>query len=441
MKVLAESFLAGELTPEAVSARVSRTLGRRWSWIEPLSRRYFTAFGPGTRPRERDLLRFLGRDRGMSKAWARHSEKLSITHWLNEPMQMKPVQAARNWDLPEIVSTAALAEWLGVEVGELEWFADRKGIGAKARESRLRHYHYTVLAKLSGSIRLIEAPKSRLKQIQRRILTGILDKVPPHRAVHGFVRERSIKTFTAPHVGQRVVVRLDFRDFFPSFPAARIQAVFRTLGYPDLVADLLAGLCTTATARDAWRRAAFGEDPLHLWESRGDAERLYERRHLPQGAPTSPALANICTYRLDCRMEGLAKAAGAVYTRYADDLAFSGDRDFEGGAERFAIHVAAVLAEEGFRLNHRKTRIMRRGVRQHLAGMVVNERMNIRRQEFDRLKATLINCVRLGPETQNRNMHPLFRQHLEGRLGFVEMINPVKGTRLRRIFDRIEWGA
>jgi hypothetical protein len=165
---------------------------------------------------------------------------------------------------------------------------------------------------------------------------------------------------------------------------------------------------------------------------------LYSRPHLPQGASTSPALANLCAYRIDCRLAGLAKSVGAQYTRYADDLAFSGGEAFEKCAERFATHAAAILHEEGFSVHHRKTRIMRQGVRQHLAGLVVNGRMNVMRSDFDRLKAILTNCVRLGPESQNRDSLPYFRAHLEGRVGFVETINLAKGHRLRRIFDRVQ---
>jgi len=174
-------------------------------------------------------------------------------------------------------------------------------------------------------------------------------------------------------------------------------------------------------------------------EAMAAARELYGWRHLPQGAPTSPALANLCAYRVDCRLSGLAKAAGAAYTRYADDLAFSGDEGFGRCVERFAVQAAAILMEEGFQVNHRKTRVMRRGVRQHLAGLVINEHMNLVREDFDRLKAILTNCVRHGAESQNREGHPAFRAHLEGRVGFVEMVNAAKGARLRRIFERVEW--
>ncbi len=107
--------------------------------------------------------------------------------------------------------------------------------------------------------------------------------------------------------------------------------------------------------------------------------------------------------------------------------------------KRFSTHVAAILLEEGFNVNHHKTRIMRQGVRQRLAGLVANARINVTRTDFDRLKATLHNCVRLGAQTQNRMAHPRFRAHLDGRIGWVESVNPAKGQRLRAIFDRIAW--
>jgi hypothetical protein len=123
----------------------------------------------------------------------------------------------------------------------------------------------------------------------------------------------------------------------------------------------------------------------------------------------------------------------------ATHLAFSGGEEFEKRVERFGLHVAGVLLEEGFRVNHGKTRVMRRGVRQHLAGLVTNQKMNVARRDFDRLKAMLTNCVRHGPESQNRERLPHFREHLEGRVSFVEMVNPAKGRRLREILDRIQW--
>lgn len=439
VRTLARCFLAGDPNVDEIVARSSMALGKQWRWLRPLAKRYVKLFAGRLRPRHRDVVRFIAYDPRFRRIWAENSPGVSLARWITEPQKMQPVPAARDWPVPAIASAGALAQWLQVELGELQWFADLKGRVYKNRLPKLRHYHYRVMAKLSGSIRLIEAPKPRLKQLQRQVLSEILQKIPAHPAVHGFVKKRSIKTFTAPHVGRDVVLRMDLRDFFPSFARCRIQALFRAMGYPESVADLLGGVCTTVTPRDIWDRAAFGEDPLHLWESRWETMAVYFQPHLPQGAPTSPALANLCAYRLDCRLAGLAASAGAAYTRYADDLAFSGGQEFERRVERFSVHVAAIAMEEGFQVHHRKTRIMRQGVRQHLAGIVVNEHANVRRSDFDRLKATLNNCVRHGPESQNSESHPEFRLQLQGRVGFVEMLNPARGKKLRAILERIEW--
>jgi hypothetical protein len=429
---MARVFLAGEASKEAIIARSSALLGRRWRWLSALAGRYMASFDGGVRPRHRDVVRFLSEDRGFHSAWARYRDSLEVERWLGEPQRMQPVAAAEAWDVPAIESTGALADWLELTASELEWFADLKGLAA---HGRLSHYHYRPLAKSFGSVRLIEAPKPRLKELQRRILREILEKIPLHPAVHGFRPGHSIATFAAPHAGCRVVLRMDLKDFFPSFSGARIQAFFRTIGYPEPVADLLGGLSTNAAPRSAWDEAKRGADPRLL----AAACELYRRPHLPQGAPTSPALANLCAYRLDCRLAGLARSAGAAYTRYADDLAFSGDATLERHIERFADHVAAVLIEESFAVHHRKTRIMRQGVRQYLAGLVVNSHVNALRPDFDRLKATLTNCVRQGPASQNRDGRPSFRAHLEGRIAFVSMINRARGSKLRKIFERIEW--
>src|SRR6266446_5572440 len=182
-----------------------------------------------------------------------------------------------------------------------------------------------------------------------------------------------------------MVLHFDLRDFFPSVRAARVHAVFRTAGYPVPVARLLTGLCTNVVPSDVWR-AAPGEGNRQPWS-------LYRFPHLPQGAPTSPALANLCAYRLDCRLAALARALGAWYTRYADDLAFSGDAVLERGAQRFQVQVCRIALEEGFEVHTRKTRFMRQGVRQQVAGIVLNVRPNVCRKEYDRLKAILFNCI------------------------------------------------
>lgn len=368
-------------------------------------------------------MQFIGDDPGFQRAWTKSRHLMTIDDWIIEAAHMRPVAAAARWSLPPIESAGALAAWLALMPAELDWFADLKGLAARGHGAGLEHYRYRLISKPSGGMRLIEAPKQRLKAIQRQILSQILDRIPPHPAVHGFVHGRSIRGFAAPHTAQRVVLRMDLENFFPSISGPRVQAMFRTVGYPEPVADLLGGICTNVPPRAIQKQLA--------WE--------YSRPHLSQGAPTSPALANICAWRLDRRLASLAEASGAVYTRYADDLAFSGGDDFDRCVDRFSARAAAIAVAEGFSVNYHKTRIMRQGVRQQLAGIVTNQHMNVRREEFDRLKAILTNCVRHGPRQQNRDGHPDFRAHLAGRVAFVESINPSKARRLRVLFDRISW--
>lgn len=421
MYVLGQAFLAGNTDHSSVLARATQALGCQPVWLPSLVERYVDHFRGGftslTRPRLDVVLSFFCDDEDLRADEAFDPRQLEIKTWLIGPTEMQPVDSAKSWAITPITSQGELAEWLGLEAGELDWFANLER--RNTPESKLDHYHYRSVEKKTGGIRLIEAPKPRLKEIQRRILGGILDAVALHSSVHGFVRGRSVKSFVTPHTGKDLLLRLDLEDFFPSISLARLQGVFRTLGYPESVADLLGGLCSNRAPK------RFG---------------LYARPHLPQGAPTSPALANICAYWMDRRLDGLARAAGGTYTRYADDLAFSGNGDFARGANRFLVHAAAVAMEEGFRVNHRKTRLMRQGVRQHLAGLCINQKPNLARDEYDRLKATLNNCLRFGLESQNRDQHPRFWEHLAGRVSALEHVNPNRGMKLRQLLEGVSSG-
>lgn len=435
VSALARACAAGELTAVGIEARLQAALGREWGWIRPLADRYVAAFGGRTRPRLVEVESFLRGDAGLRRGWGRDRQRIRVERRVAEAARMQPVAAAAEWPVANIESVGELAAWLRVDAGELEWFADLKGMGYRGGDARLQHYFYRALRKSSGGVRMIEAPKQRLKTIQRRVLAGILEQVPAHAAAHGFVRGRSIRTFAAPHVGRAVVMRMDLKDFFPSFRAARVQALFRTVGYPDAVAGLLTGICTNVVPWEFWKGLGSAVTAEEMWDARG----MYSRPHLPQGATTSPALANLCCYRLDCRLSGLAAAIGAEYTRYADDLAFSGDEALGKCVLRLEAQVAAIAAEEGLAVNHCKTRVMRQDARQYLAGVVVNRRVNVVRKDFDELKAVLYNCAVRGVEGQNREGHPAFRERLMGRVAFVESLNPAKGRRLREMLGRIEW--
>lgn len=331
-------------------------------------------------------------------------------------------------DLPVFETPEQLAAWLGLPPHKIGWLVHRFNDLQVPAVQQASHYIYRWVAKRSGGERLIEAPKPLLKAVQQKILTDILDKVPPHSTAHGFRAGRSIVTNAKPHVGRRVVVRVDLQNFYPAVGYSRVTAIFRSLGYSREVATWLARLTTTRLPLDCVR------------QSRKDRRwQPYLQRHLPQGAPTSPALANLSAFPLDLRLAGLARKFGATYTRYADDLTFSGDRDFLRSLAVFLPLVRGVIRACRFRPHPGKWRVFRSQSQQRVTGVIVNQKTNVARSDYERLKAILHNCRKLGPSTQNRTAHPDFARHLLGRIAHVRALNPARGDKLFAIYQEINW--
>lgn len=329
--------------------------------------------------------------------------------------------------LPVFHTPEGLAEWIGLPLNKLAWLVHRFSSGRPDSVERA-HYHFTWRKKRSGGMRLIESPKQTLKHVQVKILREILDRIPAHPAAHGFVTGRSILTNAVPHVGQAVVVKFDLSNFYTTVGFSRVTAIFRALGYSREAAIWLSLLTTSAIP---------GNMPI-------DRKNLYSltpylRRHLPQGAPTSPALANLSAYMLDVRLLGMAKSFGANFTRYADDLTISGPEDLSRGLRTLIPLVQQIIRQERFQSNTSKRRVLRAHQRQSIAGVVVNTRTNVARVDYDRLKAILTNCVRTGPSQQNRDQVEDFAAHLRGRIAHVLQLNPARGQRLMAIFEKIDW--
>ncbi|MGK8206484.1 reverse transcriptase family protein [Burkholderia cenocepacia] len=432
---IAEAMLAGSPEPDGVAARIAAVTGDASPWARPLADAATVRFGPRWPDLDIDILaRFVADSPGFVRAWY-GADRPAVIRIVRRPPLQRPLPPLAGCDVPHWPTCGDLAEWLGLDAAALDWLAERWRVDARGSETPLHHYTYMACDKRRGGSRLIEIPKGRLRETQRRILHGLLDRVPPHASAHGFRKGRGIVSFAAPHADREVVIRFDLADFFVSVRAARVHALFDTLGYPAEVARVLTALCTNRVP-SARLFAADLRDRFD-WTSR----QRYRNRHLPQGAPTSPALANLCAFRFDMRLAALARSLGATYTRYADDLAFSGGPALARAIDRLQVRVAAIAFDEGFALQLRKTRVMRRGARQQLAGVVVNRHPNLARDEFDRLKAILTNCVRHGPASQNRGAHADFRAHLAGRVAHAAALNASRGAKLRALFERIAWGA
>lgn len=433
---LADTFLAREAGVAALIAGATWALGRPWPWLPALCAalharcaEHFHAYSRA------ELARLIVDDEAYASAWLAELAHPRILHYcVDAPRAAAPPAWLAALDLPALPTVGDLAQWLNVPPAELAWFADQWRAD-RASAPALQHYHQRWLPKRAGGLRLIEIPKSRLRTMQRKILHQLLDRVTPHVAAHGFRRAHSCLTHAALHVGQASVIRMDLKDFFPSIPAARVHALFATLGYSASVAGVLARLCTTRTPAAAFEHAGVRA------ALRRDAHAVLRAPHLPQGSPCSPALANLCAHRLDMRLAALAASIDARYSRYADDLVFSGGVALARAMERFHAQVGAIAIEEGFALNMRKTRLMRAATRQRITGIVVNRHPNIARADIDVLKATLTNCARHGPASQNRDARPNWQAYLAGKVAYVQMVNPARGLRLRALFDAIVWNA
>lgn len=458
-RMLAAAALAGPLTASAIRGRFRRACGRQTPWQRTLARRAADWLKDGPTPPSLDrLTKQIATSATFTRAWRTATMKggLAIREVLWPEPAMWP--GVLKLPVPPLATPEEIARWLNVTRPELDWFADARRQQNSLKLEQLRNYHYRWVTKQPAAkpegllrrllrwgtgqeappapkARLLEIPKARLMAMQRRILREIIALLPPHPACQGFRKGTSILTFAAPHAGQPMILRFDLKNFFPSVPARRVRAIFRSLGYPAEVAHLLAGLCTNQTPDAVRRRRPGYAGQPELWTE----FQAFLGPHLPQGAPTSPALANLAAYRLDARLAGLAKRSGLVYTRYADDLAFSGPRRSRLWRVRFAAYAEAIADAEGFRVNREKTKTLLPGGRQELCGVVVNVKPNVGRAEFDRLKAILTNCRRHGPASQDREKLPDFRAHLLGRIAHVRSLNAVKGQRLLAMFLRIAW--
>ena len=384
-----------------------------------------------------------------------------------------PAMGRRRFGVPELASPADLAALLGVSSGTLAWLADVRSLERRAGDERLRNYRYTWITRTSAApaagrtpsrVRVIERPKARLKAAQRCLLREVLMGIPAHPAAHGFVPGRSATTHAALHAGRRIVLRFDVEDFFAAVTAGRVWAVFRAAGYPEAVAHALTGLCTNVVPGHEWaavprvsvdgppalpgaRQEPSGTDgrsparaaTLAAINAHHRLGRRLATPHLPQGAPTSPALANLVAHRLDRRLAGLARSIGATYSRYADDLVLSGDRELQRRVAATRAAVATIVTDEGFVLHPDKSQLMHRAGRQRVCGMVVNVAPNLARDEFDRLRAVLHDAAIHSPEHANRAGLPNFRAHLTGRVAWAASLNPARGARLRAQLAAIDW--
>ncbi len=388
----------------------------RWAtdqWRQQLVAAVHARFGQAGCVNQTELRRWIARQTWFKRLF-RKSKRLAISR-----TTIGRLRGPRHaWPTPEIDTEEQLCQRLGIHsLHTLQWLT----LPHRRRNCGVDHYFRRAVRKCDGRTRWLETPLPQLKATQHRIYRDILAEIPVHPRAQAYRPRSSIQTCVSPHVGQRLVLRIDLRNFFGSIHCRRVASLFRRAGYSAPIARLLSQLCCAPGLQDS-------EAPEELRRSR-----------LPQGAPSSPALSNAIAFRLDRRLSGLSVKLGCQYSRYADDLIFSGDHRWAPRIDAFVTTVAAIAMEEGFAVQFRKTRKLRAGTQQRVLGIVVNERMNLPRRDVEALKATLFNCQRHGWRSQNRHSHPRFREHLLGKVAYVGQFNRRRGAQLLAMFHAIDW--
>jgi RNA-directed DNA polymerase len=261
-----------------------------------------------------------------------------------------------------------------------------------------RYYRRFYLRKRSGGLREIVTPRRFLKVIQRWLLEHIFEKVELPSFVNGFVKGRDIFQNARSHCDNRNVLVMDLADFFPTVTEFQVYRALRGhFAFPKGVASQLAGLCTLDG-------------------------------RLPQGAPTSPALANIVFRECDLHLNEIAEHWRCTYTRYADDLAFSGGERF---SRTHVEQIAEQVVKHGFRVNWDKVRIAGPGSRQLIAGIIVNEVGYPKREIRRRWRAMFHRADKHPREFKHRI------DELSGIAAFVHQFDPQLATGYRATVSQL----
>lgn len=133
----------------------------------------------------------------------------------------------------------------------------------------------------------------------------------------------------------------------------------------------------------------------------------------------------------------MAAKLGYRYTRYADDVTWSTSDESAVAVGYVLARIRHIAEDEGFELNHAKTRVQRRSQQQSVTGVVVNDQLGVARETVRTIRAILHNAERTGLASQNRNQHPQFESWLTGMIGWISMVNPEQGQKLRQHFDKV----
>ena len=294
----------------------------------------------------------------------------------------------------------------------------------KTVPNRYKTFH---IRKKSGGLREINAPCYQLGFLLYILNTVFKAVYTPSESTMGFTEERSVVINAQIHIGHHYVFNIDLENFFPSIPQARVWARIQLppFNLPKEVANVVAGLCCH-TNSDMTRNV------------------------LPQGAATSPLLTNAICDTLDRRMRGVAKRFGLHYSRYADDMTFSSMHNVYQEGSDFRNEIKRLIEEQGFKMNDKKTRLLRDGDRQEVTGLTVNQRVNVTRKYVHDIR-WILHCwekdgygkaYALFYDYYKRTKgyikkgEPVMENVIGGKLNYMRMVKGENNTTYRKLLER-----
>lgn len=348
--------------------------------------------------------------------------------------QSRRLVQRRPQSLPVLLTLGHLAKRTGIPYSSLRAYVGRQAI-EPYRRFRIR--------KRSGGIRRICVPEPALSAIQGWIAENILQRVDVHSASHAFKKGDSIARCAEVHAGARWLVKMDIADFFGSISEIDVFRVFKSLGYNSLVSFELARICTELPLNSAkyafssWRRS-------HARRGIPAYNQQYVGR-LPQGAASSPMLANLAMINTDQRLTEIANSFGLEYTRYSDDLTFSTTGDFDRASAYALIEqVANVLKRRNLFPNKAKTKVVHPGARRVVLGLLVDGvAPRLTRAFRDRLRQHLYFLEKRGIEAhvQARAFESaggLYR-HLRGLVDYANSIDSAYAAPVLARLEALPW--
>jgi len=288
--------------------------------------------------------------------------------------------------VPIIYNLTHLSKLVGIERN----YIVQAAVSSKYSDAYYRYYN--IKKKNGKGFRKIMEPLPNLKVIQYWILENILETIKPSAYAKAYIKKRGLKQNIRFHVNQKIVLSLDIKDFFPSINFSDVESVFRGVGYSNELSNYLAKLCCL-------------------------------EEELPQGAPTSPYLSNLIFSNVDSNIANYCKANDIRYTRYADDLTFSGDFDNDA----LIKYIDPLLNDNGFELNKAKSKLMLRSNRQIVTGIIVNDKPQLDKETRRSIRQEVHYIKTFGLESHMERIKvnsSYYLNNLIGRISFGLYINP-----------------